>query len=123
MPILAAANKHLIKSWFLHASQHPCVKNKWFSLSAWIEIIKMEIENTADTNKNNELADILLNVSDLKQSLKDIVHYHNYETANPEGPYIFEDRPKLIVNGKVSRQRRFAILSSKEKTKLPPMIG
>ena len=63
----------------------------------------MEIENTADTNKNNELTDTLLNVSDLKQSLKDIVHYHNYETANPEGLYIFEDRPKLIVNGKVSR--------------------
>jgi hypothetical protein len=47
------------------------------------------------------LTDTLLNVSDLKQSLKDIVHYHNYETANPEGLYIFEDRPKLTVNGKV----------------------
>ena len=49
----------------------------------------MEIENTADTNMNNELTDTLLNVSDLKQSLKDIVHYHNYvETANPEVLYI-----------------------------------
>jgi hypothetical protein len=55
MPILAAANKHLIKSLFLHASRHRCVKNKRFSLAAWIEIIKMEIENTEDANNDNEL--------------------------------------------------------------------
>ena len=80
----------------------------------------MEIENTADTNNDNELINSLLTISNLKQSLKDILHYNNYETANPDGLYLFEDRPRLIVDGKDSRQRSFAILSSKEKTKLPP---
>ena len=83
----------------------------------------MEKENTADTTNDKELTETLLNVSDSKQSLNDIVHYHNYETANPEGLYIFEDRPKLTVNGKVTRQRIFVILSSKEKTKLPPRFN
>ena len=63
-----------------------------------------------------------LNVSNLKQSLKGIVHYNNKHnnSANPDGLYCHEDRPRVMIDGKSVRQRRFAILSSKEKNKLPP---
>jgi hypothetical protein len=30
------------------------MKNKWFSLAAWIAITKMEIENTVDATNDNE---------------------------------------------------------------------
>jgi hypothetical protein len=55
----------------------------------------------------------------LKQSLKDILHYNNCDLANLDALYLFEDRPRVMIDGK-SISRRFAILSSKEKNKLPP---
>jgi len=109
-----------LKSLFLHALRHRCVKNKRFSLAAWIEIIKMEIANTEDANNDNELMNSLLTIGNLKQSLKEILHYNNCDLANPDALYLFEDRPRVMIDGKSVRQRRFAILSSKEKNKLPP---
>ena len=80
----------------------------------------MEIANTEDANNDNDLMNSLLTISNLRQSLKDILHYNNCDVANPDALYLFEDRPRVMIDGKSVRQRRFAILSSKEKNKLPP---
>ena len=98
------------------------MKNKWFSLPVWLDAIKIEIENTTDEGNSNDLINTLLSVSNLKQSLKEIVHYENKNNncANPYGLYVHEDRPRLMIDGKSVRQSRFAVLSSKEKSKLPP---
>jgi hypothetical protein len=64
----------------------------------------------------------LLIVSNLKQSLKGIVHYNNKHnnSANPDDLYCHEGRPRVMIDEKSVRQSRFAVLSSKEKNKLPP---
>ena len=63
------------------------MKNKWFSLPVWLDAIKIEIENTTDEGNSNDLISTLLSVSNLKQSLKEIVHYENKNNncANPYG--------------------------------------
>ena len=118
---LSKAKVHIIRTWFLHVASHPCMKNKWFSLPVWLEALKIEIDNTTDDN-SNDLIDTLLNVSNLKQSLKEIVHYNNKHnnSANPYGLYVHEDRPRVMIDGKSVCQSCFAVLSSKEKNKLPP---
>ena len=81
----------------------------------------MEIENTEDAINDNELINSLLTISNLRQSLKDILHYNNCDVANPDALYLFEDRgPRVMIDGKSVCQRHFVILSSKEKNKLPP---
>ena len=45
------------------------MKNKWFSLSAWIEVIRIAMDNPVDANNNYVLIDSLLSVCNLKHSL------------------------------------------------------
>ena len=45
------------------------MKNKWFSLSAWIEVMRIAMDNAVDANNNYVLIDSLLSVFNLKHSL------------------------------------------------------
>jgi hypothetical protein len=91
MPRLLNINKYIVRTWFLTAERHQCVKNKWLSLSAWLEVIRIERDNRPNTN--NELNNSLLTVSNLKQSLTKILRYNNKDSANPHGLYIHDYRP------------------------------
>ena len=75
---------------------------------------------------HNVLKSIIMNlnipISEIMTTNVLFVHYNNKHnnSANPDGLYCHEDRPRVMIDGKSIRQYRFAILSSKEKNKLPP---
>ena len=58
----------------------------------------MEIENTEDANNDNELINSLLTISNLKQSLKEFLHYNNCDLANLDALYLFEDKQGIYLD-------------------------